>query len=77
MIVVCLCTTAVAITAIGGASMVFGIFGLFFCGGLAIAFARMQQIAQPQDAQPQDVQPRFAQPQSADDIKGSKVGIEY
>ena len=46
MIVSCLCTTAVAITAIGGASMV---FGLFFGGGLAMAsvfYAQQQQIAQ-------------------------------
>jgi len=65
MIVACLCTTAVAITAIGGASMVVGLFGLFFCGGLAMAFARQQ----PQDAQPRFAQPQDAQPRIAHDIK--------
>ena len=45
--------------------MVVGLFGLFFCGGLAMAFARQQ----PQDAQPRFAQPQDAQPRIAHDIK--------
>ena len=51
MIVVCLCMTAVAITAIGGASM---FFALFFGGAAMACFGYAQRlIAQPPIAQPQ------------------------
>ena len=77
MIMVCLSSTAVAVTALGAASMFFWMF----LGGAAVAcvgYAKTR-ITQPQIAQPQiarDIRPQITDRGRFTELD-SEVGIEY